>query len=94
MSNRQCHYLEGNTATISGKFDIEDNFPVGLVTLTILRPDKTKTTQNITAVNNQIELDIVPDMVGRWHVRISCEEPRPTAIEQSFIVVKSAVLAE
>lgn len=94
MALRTGFYLVGNTVEIDTAFRDVDGQPitVGGIIIKVKKPDGAVQSFNISNPNNSVAMDLIPDQIGRWIVRIECAAPSPTAVEGYFEVVPSRVL--
>lgn len=96
MSIRPGVFWEGEKVEISATFVETDGTPMNAtgVILRFRRPDKTLDEIPLTATEGKIGLDYLPNMVGTWYFRLTCEAPTPSVMEGKFEVVASTVLLQ
>ncbi len=96
MSIRQGVFRIGETIEISAIFTNDQGLPAddiggGRLIIKYPPPSNTVTTQNIIPVDGMVELDIKPQEIGTYKVRIECDLPSPTVREAKFEIVDSMV---
>src|SRR5689334_12293064 len=97
MSIRQGVFRVGETIEISAIFTNEQGQPadnIGGARLIIKYPppsNEVRETQ-VIPVDGVIQLDIKPEEIGTYKVRIECDLPSPTVREAKFEIVDSMVV--
>jgi hypothetical protein len=94
MALRTGFFLVGNTVEIDVDFrnSVGQSITAGGIIIKIKKPDSALETFIIDAPDSSVAMNLIPDLIGRWFVRIECATPLNTATEGYFEVVPSRVI--